>query len=60
LPKPQEVLEGMEVLCAISTKMGTALAFYKISTEADGTVVVSIEACVGNLALGTNEVRPTF
>mmetsp|Transcript_29253 Transcript_29253/g.59837 ORF Transcript_29253/g.59837 Transcript_29253/m.59837 type:complete len:288 (-) Transcript_29253:102-965(-) len=53
----KDVLTGMNLLCAMSMKKGTALVFYKTALEENGgTGVVNIEACVGNIALGTNEI----
>lgn len=43
-------LAGLEVLCAVSSKAGNALAFYK-----PAQACWSIDGCLGNLALGNNE-----
>lgn len=47
----KETLTGIEVQVAMSSKEGNALAFYKTNGDC-----VSIEACLGNIALGTNEI----
>mmetsp|Transcript_21320 Transcript_21320/g.48089 ORF Transcript_21320/g.48089 Transcript_21320/m.48089 type:complete len:275 (-) Transcript_21320:12-836(-) len=55
----KDALEGLEILCSISSRSGNALAFYKrdaFNAGEAGERRVVIEACLGNLALGNNEV----
>lgn len=47
----KDILDGMEVLCAMSAKEGTALAFYKICGD-----TLYINGCLGNIGIGTNEI----
>ena len=56
----KDALEGLEILCSISSRSGNALAFYKrdaFNAGEAGERRVVIEACLGNLALGNNEVH---
>ena len=51
-----ETLNGLKLLCALGTSNndGTAIAFYK--QGADGGRTTQIDYCMGNIALGSNEV----